>query len=441
MRIGQRLGLGFGVILLLMVGMAVFISLSLNRSREIQLLSIVHATNIRTLDALEKSTEQWLMTTEFIIKERNLSQLDYHEILKASVEKGINEIDWSVYEGPVVDSRDTIVQTYHTLAKLNNAVQTYLRFGREMSPELTTMDDAAVKFETDASVITQSLADLSRVIHKLYDEIVADSKKVEARSWLSVFIISPITVIFSIIYAFIITRGITKPLNMLNMATVKIANGLYDVKSNIKSSIEIERLMNAFNDMAVKLSESHNKLERLSITDQLTGLYNRRYFDEALEKEILRARRFNHGLSLLFMDIDYFKHLNDTYGHGEGDKVLQRLGQVLTICVRSGIDVPCRYGGEEFTVILPQTVGADAVALAERIRMDFETVKFQIYSKRETFQKTISIGIAELTSADGAKALIANADKAMYEAKKQGRNRVCKYPDCNIGISNLSKNT
>lgn len=141
------------------------------------------------------------------------------------------------------------------------------------------------------------------------------------------------------------------------------------------------------------------------------------------------------------MDIDYFKHFNDTYGHDEGDKVLQRLGQVLNICVRNGSDIPCRYGGEEFAVILPQTVGHDAVALAERIRMDFETVKFQISSKRETIQKTISIGIAELTSADGAKVLIANADKAMYEAKKQGRNRVCKYLDCNIGISNLSRNT
>lgn len=427
MRIGQRLGLGFGVILLLMVGMAVFISLSLNRSREIQLLSTIHATNIRTFDTLERSIGQWLITTEYMIKERNLSQLDYHEILKVSVRKGINEIDWSIYEVPVVNSRGTIVQSYNTLVKLNNAVQAYLRFGREISPEITTMDEAAVKFETDASVITQSLADLSRVIHALYDEIVATSKKEEARCWLSLFIISPIAVIFSIIYAFIITRGITKPLNMLNMATVKIANGLYDVKSNIKSSIEIERLMNAFSDMAVKLSESHNRLERLSITDQLTGLYNRRYFDEVLEKEILRARRFNHGLSLLFVDIDYFKHLNDTYGHGAGDEVLQRLGQVLKICVRNGIDVPCRYGGEEFTVILPQTVGHDAVALAERIRMDFEAVKFQISSTRETIQKTISIGIAELTSADGANVLIANADKAMYEAKKQGRNRVCKY--------------
>ena len=140
-----------------------------------------------------------------------------------------------------------------------------------------------------------------------------------------------------------------------------------------------------------------DRLERLSLTDQLTGLYNRRYFDEALEKEILRARRFNHGLSLLFMDIDYFKHLNDTYGHSEGDKVLQTFGTGVKNVREKRIDVPCRYGGEEFTVILPQTVGTDAVALAERIRMDFEAVKFQIYSKRETFQKTISIGIAELT--------------------------------------------
>ena len=99
------------------------------------------------------------------------------------------------------------------------------------------------------------------------------TQKSGSKSWLPYLSFLPITVIFSIIYAFIITRGITKPLNMLNMATVKIANGLYDVKSNIKSSIEIERLMNAFNDMAVKLNESHNKL-----TQSYKAIEEQKYF-------------------------------------------------------------------------------------------------------------------------------------------------------------------
>ena len=91
--------------------------------------------------------------------------------------------------------------------------------------------------------------------------------------------------------------------------------------------------------MSLKLNESYKRLETLSIIDKLTGLYNRRYFDEALEREVLRAKRFNQALGLLFIDIDKFKHLNDTYGHNEGDKVLQHLGQLIIGNMRNRIDI------------------------------------------------------------------------------------------------------
>ena len=156
-------------------------------------------------------------------------------------------------------------------------------------------------------------------------------------------------------------------------------------------------------------------------------MYYRRYFDETLEKEVLRARRFKRDLSLIFIYIYKFKHFNDTYWHTEGDAVLQRLGRLIKEQVRNEIDIACRYGGEEFTIILPDTANSRATAIADRLIRDFKSIKFHIPSKNETIQKTISIGIADINVSNGAKALLDNADKAMYEAKKLGGNRVCEY--------------
>ena len=207
----------------------------------------------------------------------------------------------------------------------------------------------------------------------------------------------------------------------------KIINGSFDVKLNIKSLHEIEELLNSFNIMSLKLDESYKRLETLSIIDKLTGLYNRRYFDEALEREVLRARRFKHDLNLMFIDIDKFKQFNDAYGHTEGDAVLQCLGRLIKEQVRNEIDVACRYGGEEFTVILPETTRISAVTIANRILQNFSGVKFHISTKEEPVQKTISIGVAELEYKGDAKTLLVHADMAMYEAKKLGGNRVCDY--------------
>ncbi len=172
-----------------------------------------------------------------------------------------------------------------------------------------------------------------------------------------------------------------------------------------------------------------DELEKLSITDKLTGLYNRRYFDDILGKEILRTKRLHHDLSLLFIDIDKFKHFNDTYGHAMGDKVLQRLGGVINEQVRKGIDLPCRYGGEEFTIILPETLPWKAIVVANRILKSFRNVKFHIPENDEAVQKTISIGVAGIGQYSNlsARSLLVHADKAMYNAKKLGGNRVCEW--------------
>lgn len=166
-----------------------------------------------------------------------------------------------------------------------------------------------------------------------------------------------------------------------------------------------------------------DKLKRLSITDGLTKLYNSRYFYSQLKSEIERTTRYQRPLSLLLLDIDQFKEYNDNYGHLEGDKVLVRLGQIIKSCLRK-MDSAYRYGGEEFTVILPETEGDEAATVAERIRYAIEKEKFYPEQRKEAQIITISVGVTEYHHQEEVSILVQRADKAMYLSKQSGRNRV-----------------
>ncbi len=164
------------------------------------------------------------------------------------------------------------------------------------------------------------------------------------------------------------------------------------------------------------------KLKKLSITDGLTNLFNSRYFYSQLKGEIDRSNRYDHPLPLLLLDIDKFKTYNDSYGHLAGDKVLVRLGKVIKACLRK-MDSAYRYGGEEFTVILPETVGPEAVKVAERIRNKVAVEKFTMDQKTPIII-TISIGATEYRSQEDVTEFVQRADKAMYISKQNGRNQV-----------------
>jgi len=164
------------------------------------------------------------------------------------------------------------------------------------------------------------------------------------------------------------------------------------------------------------------KLKKLAITDGLTDLFNSRHFYSQLEVEIDRSNRYKPPLSLLLLDIDNFKIYNDTYGHLEGDKVLFRLGQIIKSCLRK-MDSAYRYGGEEFTVILPETGGKEALNVAQRIRTTIEVEKF-IPEPKKAVSITISIGVTEFYPKEEITGFIQRADKAMYMSKQKGRNRV-----------------
>jgi diguanylate cyclase (GGDEF)-like protein len=162
---------------------------------------------------------------------------------------------------------------------------------------------------------------------------------------------------------------------------------------------------------------------KLTITDGLTQVNNRRHFDETLEREYLRARRHTRPLALLVMDIDYFKKINDQYGHLAGDHVLRELAGLVQGRVRRDETV-ARYGGEEFVVLLPETTLEGAVSLAENLRARIAAHSFVF--QNTTIAVSVSVGCAEAMESDStAPDLFRRADEHMYRAKKSGRNRVC----------------
>jgi diguanylate cyclase (GGDEF)-like protein len=177
------------------------------------------------------------------------------------------------------------------------------------------------------------------------------------------------------------------------------------------------------------LADSIIQLSHLGLKDQLTGLPNRRTLDGRLDLEWSRAMREKTSLSLLMIDVDHFKRYNDTYGHQQGDIVLQTVAKALTIPLKRGLDLAARWGGEEFVVLLPNTSAEGAMLIAERIRAEIEKTEIMSITGDATQKVTISIGVnTQIPSPDNSiVSLIAKADEALYLAKKEGRNRVSLY--------------
>ena len=175
--------------------------------------------------------------------------------------------------------------------------------------------------------------------------------------------------------------------------------------------------------IAVEKAELMQRVSEMATMDELTGLYNRRRFQERLKIETERARRYGRDLSLLMLDIDHFKLVNDTYGHRAGDAVLADLATLMRDATRE-TDQVARYGGEEFVILMPETPELAAVAIAERIR---ETVaEHTTVAGEVSIRFTVSAGVATLVHGEGqaGEDIVRRGDEAMYQAKRSGRNRV-----------------
>ena len=193
-----------------------------------------------------------------------------------------------------------------------------------------------------------------------------------------------------------------------------------EVLARAMAMLRIKRLQD-------ELRAAKAELEVLSITDGLTGLYNRRFFQRRLPEEFARAFRYQDPLALVMLDLDRFKRINDTYGHPFGDVILQATASVLKSCARE-VDLCCRFGGEEFVAILPKTSAAGARTLAERIgkRMREQVTRFEGAPglAATDVQVTTSVGIAAFPEVGTVEALVQCADAALYASKRDGRDRV-----------------
>ncbi len=182
--------------------------------------------------------------------------------------------------------------------------------------------------------------------------------------------------------------------------------------------------------MSNNLTTAYKTIELMAITDELTQLYNRRYFHSSLNQEISRSKRHGHSISLLMLDIDFFKRVNDNYGHQVGDEVLVGVSETIKLATRLS-DIVSRYGGEEIAIILPETDISGAMECAEKIRKNIEERNFKT-DKDKDFGVTVSIGAFSIDHIDSeianeADNLIKAADQALYGAKANGRNKVVKY--------------
>jgi diguanylate cyclase (GGDEF)-like protein len=220
--------------------------------------------------------------------------------------------------------------------------------------------------------------------------------------------------------AYVLGLVIAGPLGRLTTAAAKVAAGDLLVELPGGGVGELGYLTRVFSTLVARLREreSQAELERLSVTDALTGLYNRRHLMGTLATEVQRSRRLRRPFSVLLADVDHFKQYNDTHGHPAGDAALARIAEILRKTTR-GVDCVARYGGEEFFVMLLETTVGTAAIVAERIRARVAIEEFA------GGRITISIGVAECPShGDTPESLIESADAAMYEAKDRGRDRV-----------------
>jgi len=236
--------------------------------------------------------------------------------------------------------------------------------------------------------------------------------------------------------AYLLGLTIVGPLNRLIHGADKVASGDLEVDLPLLSGGELGFLTKVFNHMVERLRQGRDELsatnqtlhernielEEISVTDSLTGLYNRKHLQETLTNEVARSERYNRHFGVLMIDIDHFKKYNDTFGHLAGDEVLKKMASVFRRSMRE-CDYAARYGGEEFLIMLPETGANEAVRAAELIRDRVAKEEFKNGGK--SVGMTISLGIAAFPQhGNNLESLIRSADAALYEAKEGGRNRV-----------------
>ncbi len=309
----------------------------------------------------------------------------------------------------------------------------------EGSPVISSSDGALPMPRYDAELVRAHAADdsePSEFLNAAGEQVIGHMRRVPGLDWVvvaeipavqvyrelarlrnSALLIAVVTLVLAGSLGYALGLLIVRPLDRLTKAAAKVAGGSLEVNLPAARG-EIGYLTEVFKNMVVRLRESRQELERLSVTDALTGLSDRRRMTEVLRNEVLRSQRLKHTFAVLMTDVDHFKRYNDTHGHPAGDELLKQFATILRQETRD-VDLVARYGGEEFLVLLPETKARGAADVANRIRRRLETLP------APAGHVTLSIGVAEFPlHGDTGEKLIDVADAALYEAKRAGRNRV-----------------
>lgn len=283
----------------------------------------------------------------------------------------------------------------------------------------------AALYQMDQSV-NQIMFALDQIYDAYYSEISAQRSQInEAESRFLLIIAAAIGfgLVSAVAGATWLARSVLVPLREFEKGMTHFANDNLTYRLDLNHNDEIGRLARDFNTMAESLMEHKIRLEELSSRDGLTGLYNRREFEARLREETQRARRYAKPLSVIILDIDHFKNVNDRYGHQAGDETLIAVADLIRLSARP-MDAVCRYGGEELAVILPETDASGAGIVAERIRASVAE-SLTITPQGDEIHVTVSIGIAAYPlDSDTGSGLVKAADDALYTAKQEGRNLV-----------------
>jgi len=356
---------------------------------------------------------------------------DRSTFLEASrqVDKAFQEARAEVFD---LEEERTLIQSAHADWQRGRSIGEILlaipnparnpRAGRQLERLDALLDRALDKLERVHSLATWEMG-----------RHLEQARGVRQRALLVIVVVFVVGLGTALLVGMALARSVLFPLRVLEEAANRFGSGDLSHRVSLATPDEMGELGKTFNAMAERLAKAQAELEDLSIHDGLTGLYNFREFHRQLAEEAERSWRYGHSFSLLMLDIDHFKSVNDTFGHLAGDEVLRALAARIRQEVRPA-DRIARYGGEELVIILPETRASGAMTMAERLRDTIASHPIPL-GPGQTVSLTVSIGVGaypeDVDSAEGltdsAERLIRAADQALYAAKDAGRNQVCRF--------------
>ncbi len=327
--------------------------------------------------------------------------------------------------------------------RVQASVQDYFQHVTEISKSQSEVRKLALSQQQS---IDQILRDLNSLLESTQIDLVGASTQLRDELSKLTFLAIGMAIFFLpflMLIAYLLYRSTAVPIRDIcdrlgavrvdeSQTIVKMIADMRQLSASRAYNDEIAMLARKISEFGNAINEKNEELSRLIITDEKTQLFNFRYFKSQLHQELIRARRFKEPFSVIMVDVDKFKHYNDTNGHLLGDEVLKKVARLIRQECRE-TDVPARFGGEEFALLLPRTDKDEAKAVAERIRRAVEDEVFINQEKQPGGNLTVSLGVATFPSdATSEEELIGVADIALYEAKSRGRNRSLHYGDLQI---------